>query len=397
MPQKEVTATKSLSRFVEHFEMIPPTELLDMIGEEEHQQQQHQQLSSNANNSEKPTPLFALPAFNRHDTGNSLNSAVHPLQNNTPSSPISPTRRSYYLDRHDSSSSSPISPVVDNSPMSSAIQSSSNNSSSSSSPLSAHIGHAASATNNNTNGTESPTTTISEVPAAAKSDSNARVTSLLTTIATNNNLSNIAQQQHKQSQQDQLLFSPPPPPPSGSSTRKKLSNKSSLNRAEFIIRRYESWNRFISLFIAWVNEIAKQSIHAEKTYQASLKESKFSFRSSRGGGGGSSGHHSSTKNNGMHGVTTADLALEQKVGRHLQTDQIPNLEKFKKECTLIIKSLKSRPELNQEEFWRRAEITASLISQLNKTCIEARRAIEKGAPVVNDPWLVNLCKYYTSK
>lgn len=370
MPQKEVTATKSLSRFVEHFDMMPPTELLDMIGEEE---QQQQQLSTSANNNEKskkPTPLFALPGFNRHDTGNSLNGAVHPLQN-TPSSPISPTRKSY-LDRHDSSS--PITPL-ESSPMSSAIQSSS------SSPLSAHVGHAETVSNK-TNGTVVPTTN-SELP-TTKSNSNARATSIINTIATNSNLSNIAQQQHKQSQQDQL-FSPPP-----SSTRKKLSSKSSLNRAEFIIRRYESWNRFISLFIAWVNEIAKQSIQAEKAYQASLKESKFSFR--RGGG-----DHHSTKNNGMHGFT-ADLALEeQKVGRHLQTDQIPNLEKFKKECTSIIKSLKSRPELNQEEFWRRAEITASLISQLNKTCIEARRTIEKGSPVVNDPWLVNLCKLFAIK
>lgn len=365
MSQKEVIAIKPLSRFVEHFDMMLPTELLDMIGEEEHQQQPNAAVN-NSDKSKKPTPLFAIPAFDRYDSSNNLNGPEQ-LTKNAPSSPISPTRKSY-LDRHDSS------PIVtlDNSPMPAVVSQSSN-----SSPHSSHSGRIET-TANNINRGRPEVSAVSPELHVLKSNSTTRATSAINSIAMNNNLSNNAQQQPKQSQQDQLIF------PSSGGTRKKLSSKSSLNRAEFMIGRYESWNRFISLFVSWVNEIAKQSIQSEKAYQASLKESKFFSRKSD--------HHS--KNNGMHGFT-ADLALEeQKIGRHLQTEQIPNLEKFKKECTSIIKNLKSRPDLNQEEFLRRAEITASLISQLSKTCMEARRTIEKGAPLVNDPWLINLCKVF---
>jgi hypothetical protein len=61
-----------------------------------------------------------------------------------------------------------------------------------------------------------------------------------------------------------------------------------------------------------------------------------------------------------------------------------------------IKGLKSSPDLALDEFLRRAEVTANLMIQLNKSCKEARRTIEKGAQLTNDPWLTNLCKLMDS-
>ncbi|KAG2211659.1 hypothetical protein INT47_008756 [Mucor saturninus] len=157
-----------------------------------------------------------------------------------------------------------------------------------------------------------------------------------------------------------------------------------LNRADIIIKRYESWNRFVLLLYSWINEMAKVSSQSERSYKAILENDKFS--NLKGNSAKSvSGIHAT-----MHGFT-ADLASqEHKFGRQLQAEHLPILENFKKECQTNIKILKGRQDLAIDEFLKRAEITASLISQLSKTCKEARRTIEKGSQVINDPWLVNL-------
>jgi hypothetical protein len=65
---------------------------------------------------------------------------------------------------------------------------------------------------------------------------------------------------------------------------------------------------------------------------------------------------------------------------------------MKKETTTQMKVLKSRTDLDREEFLKRAEVTVSFMSQLDKACKEARRTIDKGGQVTTDPWLCNLCK-----
>lgn len=159
-----------------------------------------------------------------------------------------------------------------------------------------------------------------------------------------------------------------------------------LNRAAVIIKRYEAWNKFIILLYSWVNEMAKISTQSEKTYKTLLENDQFSNLK------GNSVETVNSIHATMHGFTIDLASQEHKFGRQLQTEQLPLLEKFKKECQTNIKSLKSRQDLVIDEFLKRAELTASLIAQLSKTCKEARRTIEKGSQVINDPWLVNLCK-----
>lgn len=160
----------------------------------------------------------------------------------------------------------------------------------------------------------------------------------------------------------------------------------SLNRADIIIKRYESWNNLIILIQSWINEISRLSIQSEKSYKTLLQNDRFSNLK------GNSVEAANGIHAAMHGFTMDLASQEHKFGRLLQDEQLPVLEKFKKECHIVTKSLKNRLDLGLEEFLKRAELTASLISQLNKTCKEARRTIEKGSQVINDPWLVNLCK-----
>lgn len=296
MSEKEIII-KSQSRFVEHFDMMPPTELLDtIIGEEKEKQQRESGDNNGDRRVKKPTPLYSLPL-------NSSNSATRSVLY-SPTSPTSPK------------------PII----------------------FDTSISH-----------------DIPNVPSAAN----------IKMAGNNSPLPNIQQQQELQHHNPT------------STTAKKLH---SLNRADIIIKRYESWSKFILLLYSWINEIARISIQSERSYQTLLDNDKFSNLK---------GNNIETANGihaNMHGFTM-DLALqEQKFGRNLQAEQLPILEKFKKECHFNIKSLKSRLELGLEEFLKRAELTANLITQLNKTCKEARRTIEKGAQVMNDPWLVNLCK-----
>ena len=314
---------KPPSRFVEHFDTIPPTELLNVLGEEEDR--------PHPIDTKKNTPLYALPpaSLRRTSTGDVFYS---PEQSPTDMeiSPMSPSSRKSYLGRNLEIVSTTSSLKQDS---------------------------------------------IKSVSVDAEKTTHLSP-DIIHTIISNGNLSN------QQQQPEDPIFSPTIP----MGARKKLKGVS-LNRAELIIKRYNSWYKFIGLLAAWMNEIARLSIQAEKSYRSMNKESRFPLFK---------GYSTDASTNGiqatMHGFT-ADLALqEQKFGRFLQTEHIPILEKYKKECTLSVKTLKSRPDLNMEEFLKRAGVTANLISQLTKSCKEARNTIEKGAPVVQDPWLVNLCK-----
>lgn len=378
MSQKGAFAIKPLSRFVEHFDMMPPTELLDMIGVEEQQQQQQEQEQQQKNkdknkNYNKPTPLYALSGFSKRNSSNSMNSPEQtsmsslPYGATSPISPTSPKRRSYLVDRN-ASPTVPDSPIPSTPPI---ISHKSNSSFSSSNYNETVIKN----NNNKSTTTKDPEAEINKSVENANEITATDILNKIVVASNSSKLSNISKHPQKKQQQDQIFATLPT-----GNTKDKLGGRASLNRAEIIIKRYESWNKFIVLLCNWMNDIAKHSIKSDKSNYSIFRDNK----------------PTKPKNddtaNGLHG-STADLALQgQKFGRHLQNEHIPILVKFKKECISHIKNLKSRPELNLEEFFKRAEVTASLISQLTKTCKEARRTIEKNGQVNSDPWLINLCK-----
>lgn len=178
---------------------------------------------------------------------------------------------------------------------------------------------------------------------------------------------------------DNTTYAPP------SSGKSKLS-RASLNRADIIIKRYDAWSKFLTLMIAWVSEVSRLSAQSERSFSSLLKKDHRFSQLQTSNIASANGIHAT-----IHGFTV-DLALQEQQFGHRLKEHVPILEKFKKECATQQKGLKSRTDLALDEFLRRAEVTASLMAQLNKACKEARRTIEKGVHLTSDPWLVNLCK-----
>ncbi|GAA5801869.1 hypothetical protein HPULCUR_007325 [Helicostylum pulchrum] len=278
MSQKENITARPQSRFIEHFDIIPPAELLDMIDdqeekeEEEEKERQRVYLSADEKLGKKPTPLYGLSTSRLADN--------HLFYSPTPST------------THSTPSLSASKVSNKSKPM---------------------------------NATTTTTTTTGPI---------------------------------------------------------KLDKKlRSLNKADVIIKRYESWYKFIILFISWLSEIERLCSQSKRTYQ--LLSDTTSSKSS-----------SNKSVNDIQATLysfTTDLALqEKKLAQAIQNEHLPSLEQFKKQCNYNIKSLKNQFGLGLGEFLRRAEVTASFMAQLAKTCKDARGTIENGAQVTNDPWLVNL-------
>lgn len=284
MSQKEnITTVRPRSRFIEHFDIIPPAELLDTMDDreeeekgEEEEERQRVYLSADEKLGKKPTPLYGLST----------------------------------------------SRLADN-----------------------HLFYS-----------PTPSTTHSTLSLSASKVSNKRKPINATTIS------------------------------SGTSTTGPIKSDKklrSLNKADVIIKRYESWYKFIVLFISWLSEIERLCSQSKRTYQL------LSDTSSKSSSNKSVNDIQAT----LYSFTT-DLALqEQKLAQVIQNKHLPSLEQFRKQCNYNIKSLKNQFGLGLEEFLKRAEVTASFMAQLAQACKDARGTIENGAQVTNDPWLVNLCKY----
>lgn len=284
MSQKEnITTVRPRSRFIEHFDIIPPAELLDTMDDqeeekkgEEEEERQRVYLSADEKLGKKPTPLYGLST----------------------------------------------SRLADN-----------------------HLFYS-----------PTPSTTHSTPSLSASKVSNKRKP--INVITTSSGTSTTGP----------IKFD------------KKLR---SLNKADVIIKRYESWYKFIILFISWLSEIERLCSQSKRTYQL------LSDTSSKSSSNKSVNDIQAT----LYSFTT-DLALqEQKLAQVIQNEHLPSLEQFRKQCNYSIKSLKNQFGLGLEEFLKRAEVTASFMTQLAQVCKDARGTIENGAQVTNDPWLVNLCKY----
>jgi hypothetical protein len=299
--KEELAKIKPLSRFVEHFDLMPPTELLDASSIEE-------------GPTKKITPLYAL------------NPSVHKESANSAYSPTS-----YTMERHVSSTS-----------------------------------------HNNIQGDPSTVSylTSNVDPIASSSTS-------LPKIRNSPSSSQPASRRYKTTNgldlnlfKQGMLVSKSTLPRPGSHVK---STSTSLNRAEVIIKRYESWDTFLSLICTWISDTVRLSIKSQKSSGNLMKASK------------------SEGLNKQQGYT-ADLASMKDFSQRLKV-QIPILEKFRKECQMHLKTLKNRPDLNIQEFLKRAQVTVNLMTQLKAACEEARRTIEQGSQLTNDPWLANLCRY----
>jgi hypothetical protein len=163
---------------------------------------------------------------------------------------------------------------------------------------------------------------------------------------------------------------------------KSVFNTHSLNRADVIIKRYDSWNEFIQRIYFWFSEMIRHSQIAERSYNHLLKDKL----------GHKSKNTTITSLQSVFARATTEFSNEELKFKETLQGFLTVLEKMKKETTTQMKGLKSRTDLDREEFLKRAEVTVSFMSQLDKACKEARRTIDKGGQVTTDPWLCNLCK-----
>lgn len=353
----ELSMIKPLSRFVEHFDLMPPTELLDTSSIEIPDEPLEQQ-------SKKPiSPLYALPngVQRKYPSNLSIKSAEPFQTSGTMYSPTSPT-----TDIRDYSRNIPLSPTMESSPSTSQIPSDLLKSvkRSQSNPANS------STTNliNDMKKTSDPTVTMTNMASLPSKEAFANT---VVVPSKNNNM------KISISAVNNDYISPSP--------GKSKFSRTSLNKADIIIKRYDAWSKFLTLIISWAGEVSRLSLQSERSFSSLLKETRFS--NTKGSNiDSANGIHAT-----IHGFTM-DLALQEQQFGHRLKEHVPILETFKKECTMHTKGLKSRSDLALDEFLRRAEVTASLMVQLNKTCKEARRTIEKGVQLTNDPWLTNLCK-----
>ncbi|OBZ81447.1 Phosphatidylinositol 4,5-bisphosphate-binding protein SLM2 [Choanephora cucurbitarum] len=163
--------------------------------------------------------------------------------------------------------------------------------------------------------------------------------------------------------------------------RRAITSNQTRNRAEIIIKRYESWSKFIAALSSWISGLIKQSTQSERTFEQ-LKL--FPSNSTNTGNLSINQIHQALSD------FTTDLATQEREYVQQLKGFLPVLESYRKDCLTTIKQLKNRNDLNMEELVKRAGLTGSLISQLKRTCHEAHLAFKKGMPIANDPWLANL-------
>lgn len=330
------------SRFVEHFDFIPPPELLEIIEEGSHissldnQDDVHSRLNKNlasffkATSSKPSKILIADPLIFSNSSNISSTSPVSLTMspnNSFSSNELSNTNNTAVRHR---SQSNPIIPLA---------------------PLN-----------------ESTLAEPKAIPATKKKEpNNARIT-----LNTNHSM---PADIHMVSKKSQVA-----PQSKPRITRRQL------NFAGIYIQRYDSWYQFLTHVLGWLNEIIRTTSQSERMFQSFLKEAKWMHKDKENSSA-KEVHHL------VHGFTT-DLAQQEQQFVKMLKKHVPGLEALKKECATQIKKIKSRSDLSQEELLRRAEVTVQYMSQLTKMCKEARRTIEKGAQLTSDPWLANLCKVY---
>ncbi|KAI8993458.1 hypothetical protein BDB01DRAFT_832272 [Pilobolus umbonatus] len=164
----------------------------------------------------------------------------------------------------------------------------------------------------------------------------------------------------------------------------------SLNRAEIIIDRLESWLHFIDSLLGWLQEMAKISTQSSRLY--SNRAYPFLLRKDEDGvllnDDEQLNHNLVRIQTGLQALTMQIVAEEQEFSRKLDQDYLPILLKLRKECKSQIHKLKADSSLNIEDWLKIAEITKSKMTYLSKCCEQADSGESKRPDM--DPWMANL-------
>ncbi|GAN07321.1 hypothetical protein MAM1_0156d06817 [Mucor ambiguus] len=159
-------------------------------------------------------------------------------------------------------------------------------------------------------------------------------------------------------------------------------NNTSLNRADFIISRLETWHQCLKSVTSWVEEVAKISLvssrgFSQKAYphvdQILPDNVNASIR---------------TIHAGFRALTMQMAAEQQAFSKCLERDHLPALFKLRRQAKDKVQQLKNDPTLVLDELLRRAEVTRSKMTHLNRCCKQADKV--GGQQVEMDPWVANL-------
>ncbi|CEP06827.1 hypothetical protein [Parasitella parasitica] len=142
-------------------------------------------------------------------------------------------------------------------------------------------------------------------------------------------------------------------------------NNASLNRADFIIARLETWHQCLKSVTNWVEEVAKISLqssrgfsqkaypHVDQSLQDNVDESIRTIQA------------------GFKALTMHMAAEQQAFSKCLEKDHLPALVKLRKQVKDKIHQLKNDSTLVLDELLRRAEVTRSKMTHLNRCCKQA--------------------------
>ncbi|CAO3672340.1 unnamed protein product [Rhizopus stolonifer] len=169
---------------------------------------------------------------------------------------------------------------------------------------------------------------------------------------------------------------------SDQSTSTAFITTTSLNMADILIRRLETWYKFLKSIIGWIEEVVKINQQSSRGYfQKANTYLDVSFGEEKDTGAIKS---LLSKFKALNAKVMED---QQEFSRLLSNQYLPNLHKLRKECKVRIQVIKMDSSLYMDELYRRAEITQGKMKYLNKCC----KQVEKTKGQVDmDPWLANL-------
>ncbi|CAO0793368.1 unnamed protein product [Mucor circinelloides] len=159
-------------------------------------------------------------------------------------------------------------------------------------------------------------------------------------------------------------------------------NNTSLNRADFIISRLETWHQCLKSVTSWVEETAKISMassrgfsqkaypHVDQSLADNVNESIRTIQA------------------GFRALTMQMAAEQQAFSKCLERDHLPALFKLRRQVKDKVQQLKNDPTLVLDELLRRAEVTRSKMTHLSRCCKQADKV--SGQQVEMDPWVANL-------
>jgi hypothetical protein len=181
-------------------------------------------------------------------------------------------------------------------------------------------------------------------------------------------------------------------------TKHQLS-PGSLNRSDIIIARLEGWHLFLKSIVGWLEETSKINLSSSRGYSqraySFLDESSGIATIKKGFVGGETNEKANqfvlTIQAGLHAITMQLAAEQQELSQTIEKKHIPGLVKLRKEVKDKIQKLKNDSGLVLDDLLRRAEVTRSKMTILNRSC---KQADQTTGQIEIDPWLANSSKFF---